>query len=234
MTTRFLIAVPLALLASSLNVAAESGGDVHPSTGQVADETRIDGLCGPRAVQRVLAWYGIDAELHALAAEIQPLAENSSMAALQDALGKRGIDATAFDVGSSIRIHCSRPAIVHLRGRNGFEHFAVVLPQGTSTSLEGQPPKCAADESCLWLGPDDVQCVPDELFGDLRSGPVLLTAKTGAETAENCLQQAALTSRLSRVDVLLFAAIPALCVVALFNSAKRRRRNRHEPRTYLP
>ena len=122
-------------------------------------------FCGPRSVQRVLEFYGKEADLMELIREIQwPATEQgASMAALAKALNSRGIYTAAVDVDPSCEIVWDFPVIVHL-ARNDYEHFVVWLP-----------PKSAGSAPRIWDGPPSRALVLGE-FNSLRTGPLLVTS----------------------------------------------------------
>ena len=129
-------------------------------------------LCGPRSVRKILGEFGIRETVPRLVEELQPATEarGTSMAALDEALKKRGVFTAPMRVGSHVRIDWKYPVLLHLKedGDNG-EHFAVQLP---STNK---------DEAHVWMGPGDLQTVPWQSAARHRSGVMLLTSAEPVE-----------------------------------------------------
>ena len=143
--------------ASAVDVRAEPDAEGGAFTGNA--------FCGPRAVQRVLAHYGIDVDLATLVHETQwPVVEQgASMDSLSKALETRSIHTAVVSLPGTSEIAWPHPAIVHLAFRKQ-EHYVVWLPGSESD-----------DSPMIWDGARS----PAVMHGDvnqLRSGPVLLTS----------------------------------------------------------
>jgi hypothetical protein len=209
-------------LAMASYAAAEQGQlPIASRTNQIVDEV-TDGHCGPRAVKRILDWYGINEDLHVLSAEIQPLINDrsSSMASLALALRKRSITTSAFEIGRSVRIESDRPVLVHLSGSNGYTHFAVLLPRESSRSVGNSALAKSQKPNLVWMGPGDSQFLSDREFGRIRSGAVLLTGTLDSAAAEACFRRLGSLSALGIHDILL-AAVPMVSLVVMIRSLKR-------------
>ncbi len=135
----------------------------------LAEKRAIPGrqaICGPQCVQLILAQYGEKAKLLGLIDEIQGtrIEEGSSMDALRVALQQRGLHTCPMKIGEDVRIEWPHPVLLHLKGQDVDNHFAVQLPSPDSSQAR------------IWLRPGELRMAPWEEAACWRSGTVLLTA----------------------------------------------------------
>jgi ABC-type bacteriocin/lantibiotic exporter with double-glycine peptidase domain len=127
-----------------------------------------DIVCGPRCVQFVLKYYGIEEDLIDLVREIQwpDLERGASLDSLEMALRMRGIETRAMRLGSRGVLKSPHPVIMHLNGKSAGGHYVVWLPSSSDS------------ESHVWIGLAGVQVGPTLDLEKSRSGAILLTSPT--------------------------------------------------------
>jgi ABC-type bacteriocin/lantibiotic exporter with double-glycine peptidase domain len=145
--------------------ASEVGAQTQRVSGG-PERSASDLVCGPRCVQFVLKWYGIEAGLIDLVRETQwpGLESGADLASLARAFRNRGITACAVQAGDRRLSDWPYPALVHLSGASSLGHFVVWVPADGPE----RPP-------CYWMGLDGYQRDVDETYYR-RSGVVLLTS----------------------------------------------------------
>lgn len=102
------------------------------SVSHAASETIDRQRCGPVAVQSVLRYYGIEAELSQITDQVfaGSADSTSSMASLSRVLNQYGIETVAVEVQPDSQFHWREPVIVHFPQSETFPdgHFGVVWP----------------------------------------------------------------------------------------------------------
>lgn len=147
----FLIAIPV------LSFGRDPAADVPLSA------SATDNICGARCTQFVLQTYGKHEDLAGLVDELAdgPLTNGTSLLGIQNALGRRGIFATAWNIDPDVAFDLSweHPVIIHLQGADSsLGHFVVKVP----------------DKNALWDGLQGFRRLQD--FNAPASGNILLTS----------------------------------------------------------
>lgn len=183
--------LPVSLLLLSLGAATMAAAP--------PDSAGYDFICGPRCTQYVLRYYGIETDLAALVAEMQPDAsKGSSFADIVDALESRGIKTLPFHVDSSATFSSSEPVILHLHMDSGIGHFVVLLPQSDD------------DLRSVWVGLSGIAKVTPAELARSFTGAAILTSRS-----QVLFQRAPVAIPLSRwASVVVFSVIAGAIVFA--------------------
>ena len=110
-----------------------AGLAIGPARGQTtaADlAATAPAICGPRCVEFVLDWYGRPVDVSDLIDELQqgrPY-QMVSLAALAEALEKRGLHAKAVTLGWGATLDWPHPVVRHSTRADGAGHFTVLVP----------------------------------------------------------------------------------------------------------
>lgn len=135
-------------------------------------------ICGPRCAQYVLKWFGVDADLSELIAEIQGASvdRSSNLGQVKAALVKHGLHVRAARTSPNdiATLAWSGPVIVHYAPTDrSAGHFVVVHPdRSTSTKV------------CVWDGLSGAALIRASDFSASASGAVLLVATETISSAD--------------------------------------------------
>lgn len=162
--------------------------------------SRGDVVCGPRCVQYVLQHYGIESDLIDLVKETQSDFEaGASLAALDDALRRRGVFTAALKLSPNAALQWPHPVLMHLSPETGeMGHFVVWLPTPDGS------------KSQVWNGLSGTQSGLESVLAKKRSGYVLLTAAAEIRQPETAAQ------RTTRLDLwYLFRLVGVLALIGV-------------------
>ena len=117
---RLLLAAVVAVLAAG------------PASAQKPDDLSetAPAVCGPRCVEFLLHWYDRPADVADLIDELQqgrPY-QMVSLAAMAEALNKRGVHTKAVKLGWGTTLNWPHPVVRHSTRRSGSGHFTVLVP----------------------------------------------------------------------------------------------------------
>lgn len=171
-------------------------------------------ICGPRCVQFILQHYGIQADLIELVKEIQwpDFEAGASLAAIQDALQKRGIHACAMRIDPQSRLRWNDPVLLHLKGDTEVGHYVIRLPSGKP------------DRETLWVGLGCKEEVLPEKLSVEMSGVILLTSAEPITEPEAAVVE---NFSFSRRLLLILGAVLVIGALWLYqhSNSKSARRN---------
>lgn len=144
------------------------------SVQQSVESDATDGInCGPRCVNFVMKWYGMESNLIDVITQIegQATSQGYSLADLGDELDRHGMHTKVVKTNSRNMVSWQEPMIAHLKSvdERGLAHFVVVLPE----SRDGQV--------VYWDGVSEVTQVSFREFLSKCSGYMLVTSKSDFE-----------------------------------------------------
>lgn len=143
---------------------------IYGNKSSVSQPSPGDFVCGPRSVQFILHQYGKKEDLIDLVREIQwpDIEHGSDLAALEQALQRRGVYTHAIKIGNGVRIRWPYPAILrlHTKRANGknIGHFVIRMPS--------EDPNVET----VWSGLDGYEYGPSDRLVSRCTGEVLLTS----------------------------------------------------------
>ena len=179
-----------------------TGMSATPCLGQ-AGTHRVavrDMICGPRAVEFILYWYGKPEEVSDLIWELQggDVSRPVNLQTIADALGKRQIHTKAIRLSPGTEPEWPYPSILHLNQAGGPGHFVVRVP-----AKDGRP-------VLYWSGTSGYGTDLREEARNNLTGVVLLTSLEPIPDTVPVTTRASVTTNWFSVAGVVFAGVIGL------------------------
>jgi hypothetical protein len=185
----------IAMQTSPLRAQGPAPVDPRPQNGEA------DLVCGPRCVRQILGIYGMpEPDLIDLVREMQwpDIEAGSSLAAVDEALRRRGVHTARLRVGPQVRVRWPHPVIIHIDGDEGGGHYIVRVPSDSDRY------------ETVWTGLGGWRRGPWDEVSRGRSGAILITAPVPIHRPSDALydpSRAALAAGWAVVALLATSAI---------------------------